>query len=262
MKAMKTFAIVNRKGGVAKTTTAIELAYILATNCGKRVLLVDADPQGDATNMLLLQQETYRSGMADLLCGEAYYENVIVHTDISNLDIIPADDSLAELDLEYMTSENRPSFRTLRDLRDSLIEDDAYDFMVIDCPPNYSASCINAILAANSVIIPTNCDKNSAVGMSGLVKQICTLRRQFPDVKFGGCLVTRYRKCDVGEDALEHLKNEAPIHVYDTVIRSTDKVTESSWASQSIQSWSPFSAAARDYRNWVAELLQEEGITV
>lgn len=260
---MRTFAIVNRKGGTAKTTTAVELAYILATSCGKRVLFADADPQGDATGMLLpLDHIPNPAGMAALLRGSAKARDVILPTEIPNLHLIPAGDDLAELDLEYMLSSERPSFQVLRNLRDAMTEDDAYDFMVIDCPPNYSASCINAITAANSIVIPTNCDRNSAVGMSGLVQQIQSIRRQFPDVRIGGCLVTRFHRCDVNEDALGYLREEAPVHVYDTVIRRTDKVTESSWTGMSIQAWSPFSAAARDYRTWVAELLRREGIKV
>lgn len=257
---MKTIAIVNRKGGVAKTRTAIELANILATIYGKRVLFVDADSQGDATNELLLMQEVQTDGMAALLCGEPYYENLIMSTDIPTLDIIPANDALAELDLEYMLSDERPHFSYLRDLRDALIEDDVYDFMVIDCPPSYSASCINAITAASLIVIPTNTDKNSAVGMSSLVKQIETIRQKFPDVRISGCLVTRYHRCDVGEDVLKYLREEAPVHVYDTVIRQTDKVTESGWAGESVQSWSPFCAAAKDYRAWVKELIEKEGL--
>lgn len=259
---MRTFAIVNRKGGTAKTTTATELAYILATSCGKRVLFADADPQGDATSMLLpLPAGAAVSGMADLLKGARPFD-VIEHTDIPNLDIIPAGDDLAELDLDYMLKDERPSFQILRNLRDAMTEADAYDFMVIDCPPNYSASCINAITAANCIIIPTNCDKNSAVGMSGLVQQIQSIRRQFPDVRIGGCLVTRFHRCGINEDALGYLRDEAPVRVYDTVIRRTDKVTESSWSGMSIQALSPFSSAGRDYRAWVAELLRREGIEV
>lgn len=259
---MKTFAIVNRKGGVAKTTTAVELAYILTANYGKRVLLADADPQGDATGMLLPMKE-HCEGMASCLAGEAFYENVIESTEIPHLDIIPAGDALAELDLEYMLSDERPSFNALRDLRDALIEDDAYDFMVIDCPPNYSASCISAIVAADYIIIPTNLDKNSAQGMIKLVEQIDTIRaRQNPNVRISGCLVTRYHRCDVSEDAVQFLRDAVPVHVFDTMIRQTDKVTESSWACQSVQAWSPFSGPARDYRAFVAELLEQEGIEV
>lgn len=259
---MKTIAIVNRKGGVAKTTTAVELAYILVASCGKRVLLADADPQGDATGTLLPMKE-HCEGMAGVLGGADYYEDVIEHTEIPHLDIIPAGDALAALDLEYMLSDERPSHNALRNLRDALIEDDVYDFMVIDCPPNYSASCISAIVAADYIIIPTNLDKNSALGMTKLVEQIDTIRaRQNPNVRISGCLVTRYHRCDVSEDAVKYLRETAPVHVFDTVIRQTDKVTESSWAFKSVQAWSPFSGPARDYRAFVAEFLAKEGLEV
>ena len=258
---MRTYSIVNRKGGVGKTTTAIELAYILATSCKQRVLLVDADSQGDAT--AVLRKGTLSDGLTAVLEGtEPYYENLICRTDVDWLDLLPAGDGLAKLDMDCLLGEVKPRFYALRDFLEVLAEDDVYDAVVIDCPPYYSLSCLNAIAACSGVIIPTGTDAYSAVGMEGLVEQIDDIRRVCPEVKVLGALVTRWHKAAVVEDAEAYLRESAPVPVFKTVIRRTDKVEEASWARQATQQWSPFSAASRDYRAFVTELLRMEGVKV
>lgn len=256
---MRTYAIVNRKGGVGKTTTAIELAYILATSCKQRVLLCDADSQGDAT--AVLHSGPISDGMAAVLEGtEPFYENLIGKTDVPGLDLLPAGEGLAALDMDCLLGEMRPNFDALREFIEYLEEDDAYDVVVIDCPPYYSLSCLNAISACDGVIIPTGTDAYSAVGMEGLVEQIDNIRRVCPKVRVVGALVTKWHKAAVVEDAENYLRESAPVPVFQTVIRRTDKVEEASWCRQATQQWSPFSSASRDYRAFVAELLEKEGL--
>ena len=258
---MRTYAIVNRKGGVGKTTTAIELAYTLATSCKQRVLLCDADSQGDAT--AILRSGFISDGMtAVLMKNEPFYMDLICETDIPGLDLLPAGDGLAKLDMDCLLGEIKPDFYALRDFIAVLVEDDMYDSVIIDCPPYYSLSCLNAIAACNGVIIPTGTDAYSAVGMEGLVEQIDDIRRVCPEVRVLGALVTRWHKAAVVEDAENYLRESAPVPVFETVIRRTDKVEEASWARQSTQQWSPFSAASKDYRAFAAELLAKEGVTV
>lgn len=255
---MRTFAIVNMKGGVGKTTTAINLAYLLATEYQRRVLLIDADPQANATYALLPEGE--RSGLAGLLGGyAAVYDEVVVSSDIPNLDVIPASDELWGIDLAASTGDGplHGTANVLRDLRDAVIEDDAYDVIVIDCPPNFSAACVAAINAATGIIIPVLPDSFSAAGMDNLIYQIEGLRKIHPDVRVAGCLVNQWHRSDVVEDATAHLREHAPVPVFDTVIRRTDKVLESTWARVAVQVWSPFSSAARDYRAWVKELVEK-----
>ena len=133
---MKTIAIVNLKGGVGKTVTAVNLAAILATEYDQRVLLIDADPQANATQSLLPPGE-YNT-LAGLLMGdEPYYENLIYESGIRGLSVLPADDDLRNLDADLLEG-RRPHMGAIRDLRDALAEDDACDVMVIDCPPALS----------------------------------------------------------------------------------------------------------------------------
>lgn len=254
---MRTFAILNMKGGVGKTTTAINLAYLLATEYRRRVLLIDADPQANATRALLPPGREW-SGLAGLLGGYAtVYDEVVVSSGIPNLDVVPASEELWGIDLMGHTGEGRAlgTANVLRDLRDSAMEDDAYDVIVIDCPPNFSAACVAAINAANSIIIPVLPDAFSADGMGSLVYQIDGVRKIHPDVRVAGCLVTQWHRADVVVDATAHLRAESPVPVFDTVIRRTDKVLESTWAREPVQTWSPFCGAARDYRAWVKELV-------
>lgn len=253
---MRTFAIVNRKGGVGKTTTAVNLAYVLATSCHLRVLLVDADGQANATQILLPRGEY--DGLGALLRGYAIcYEELTVHTDVDGLDVLPASEDLWALDLEARES---CRYSALMQMRDAVEEDGAYDVMIIDCPPNLSAACVSAILASDAIIIPVLSDACSATGVGDLVDQIASLRSLHPALRVAGVLVNQWHRTPVVEDSVAYLREEGHVPVYDTVIRRTDKVPESSWARMAVQQWSPWCSAARDYRAWAAELLEKEGM--
>ncbi len=255
---MRTYAIVNRKGGVGKTTTALNLAYILAADYGKRVLLIDADSQGNASSIVT---DPDAGGLAAVLQGrEPYYENLIDHTGVHRLDLLPAGEELGDLDLSCMTENLEPDFYALFRFLEAVAEDGVYNAAVIDCPPYFSLSCLNAICAADRIIIPTGADAFSATGVNGLTRQIESIRRACPAATIAGCLVTQWRRSDVVADAVGYLREESPCHVFHTVIRRTDKVLESTWAGQSAAQWSPRSAAAQDYRTWVGELLEKEGL--
>ena len=117
-----------------------------------------------------------------------------------------------------------------------------------------------AILASNSLIIPVLPDAFSAEGMDDLVEQIDGVRKLQPDIRVAGCLVTQWHNADVVLDATDYLRTDGPIPVFDTVIRRTDKVLESTWAKQPVLMWSPNSSAARDYRAWVNELITKEAL--
>lgn len=248
---MKTLAIVNRKGGVGKTTTAVNLAYVLATSCNKRVLLIDADSQGNASSIC----PNPSGGLAAMFMGmEPYYEHLIDKTDVEGLDMMTASEELDDFDLDR---EQRLSYFALRDFLDVVEEDDVYDVVVIDCPPYYSMACLNAIAAADRVIIPADTTAYSAEGMGSLVRQIDSIRNTVsPNLSVAGVLVTGVRRSDVDEDALTLMRENSPVPVFQNYIRrSDDKVRESSWAGKAACDWSPWCNASRDYRKWVAELI-------
>lgn len=254
---MRTFAIVNRKGGVGKTTTAINLAYVLATSCRMKVLLVDADGQANATQILLSSGEY--AGLGALMRGYAAgVEDLLIPTDVEGLDVLPASADLWALDLE--ADKGAHTYSAVMNMRDALEEGEAYDVMVVDCPPNLSAACVSAILASDAVIIPVLSDACSAVGVADLVDQIESLEYIRPGIRVAGVLVNQWHRAPVVEDSVAYLREDGRVPVYDTVIRRTDKVPESSWARMSVQRWSPWCSAARDYRAWAVELLEKEGI--
>lgn len=254
---MRTFAIVNRKGGVGKTTTAVNLAYVLATSCRMRVLLIDADGQANATGILLPRGEY--AGLGALLRGYALcYDELAVHTDVEGLDVLPASEDLWAMELEKDEAALR--YSAMMSMRDAIAEDDAYDVIIVDCPPNLSVACISAILASDAVIIPVLSDACSATGVGDLMDQIDSLRYIRPEIRVAGVLVNQWHRSPVVEDAAAYLREDGRVPVYDTVIRRTDKVPESSWAGRAVQAWSPWCSAARDYRAWVAELLEKEGM--
>lgn len=256
---MRTFSILNMKGGVGKTTIAINLSYVLATVYRQRVLLVDADGQANATRALL-PGDGY-DGLTDLLSGNiACYDEIVEPTEIRDLEMIPASNSLWKIDLSCVMHSGCGTLSVLRNMRDAIEEDGTYDVMIIDCPPSFSGACAAAIAASNSIIIPALPDAFSAEGMEDLVAQINGVRTIQPDVRIAGCLVNQFHRSDVVLDAVEYLREAAPIPVFDTVIRRTDKVLESTWAHQPVLLWSPRSSAARDMRAWVRELVTKEAL--
>lgn len=257
---MRTIAVVNNKGGVAKTTTVVNMAYLLATAYQKRVLVVDADGQRNATWNLLGAGQY--DGLMALIEGTAScYDEVVEPTDIENLDVIPASSSLWEVDLSFAQGiATKHIFHVLADVRDCIIEDDEYDVMLIDCPPYFSGACIAAIMAADSVIVPVTPDAYAAEGMADLVKQIHGMRSLNPELRVSGCLITQWHNADVVTKAADYIRENSPVYVYEHTIRRTDKVIESTWARESVLAWSPQSAAARDYRAWMEEFLDREGM--
>ena len=204
---MKTIAIVNLKGGVGKTVTAVNVAAILATEYGQRVLLIDADPQANATQSLLPPGE-YNTLAGLLTIPDAYYDDLLYHSSIRGLDVLPADDELRNLDVDLLQGE-RPNLRAIRDLRDAVAEDDAYDCIVIDCPPALSPACAAAIAASTDVVIPIKVDAYSVRGMNELTAQIDRLRSIYPDVHVAGCLPTMWYRSDTVEQGERLLQEQA-----------------------------------------------------
>ena len=246
---MKTLAIVNRKGGVGKTVTAVHLSIVLATEHSRRVLLVDADGQATATRSLLPPGE-YNT-LEQLLVGEeSYYENLIYESAFRGLSVLPADDGLRSLE------GRRTNREAIRDLADVLDRYAGYDVMVIDCPPALSPACAAAIAASTDVIIHTRLD-DPARDLAELAAQIGRLRRICPDVHIAGALPTGWSRCDAVEQGEALLRQRAPCRVFRSRIRRSPKVDAATWTGEPVVSWSPRSAAAQDYRAFAAELLGE-----
>lgn len=248
---MKAISIVNLKGGVGKTVTAVNLAGILAADYDKRVLLVDSDPQGDASQYLGVVPDA--TSAADLFDGSSVpAEDVIDHTIYRNLDIIPADMALASIDLDAELDRRR-AVQTYTALREALSEQDKYDYIIFDCPPSFSLPCISAIAASDTVVVPIKPGAFEASGMQLLADQIAGVQGRRRDVRG---LLTIWHNADTTRQVESWLREHSPITLFGCKIRRTDKVTESIYAAQPVTQWSPTSAATRDYRAWVEELLE------
>lgn len=256
---MKTIAIMNNKGGVGKTVTAINLADILVRDYSKRVVLVDCDGQANLTRFFLPNYhdpDLIDGGTAAVLCGQqepVWSDNTIPIC--PGLDILPGSADLYDLDLRAIKdSVSNPM--ALRGWADAAREDGETDYMIFDCPPGFTCASVAALMAADQVVIPMALDGFSFDGLSALRQQVHNLQQANYGVKIGGVLITRWHKAKVIRDA-EQLLRSGPVPVYQAHIRQTDKVLESTLMRSPLQDYSPRSAAAIDYRAWVQEFLGE-----
>lgn len=256
---MKTIAVMNVKGGVGKTITTVNVSTILAELYNKRVLVIDADGQGD-TSAFLGADTSNGAGLPALFCGvSSCYDEVVDRTGYNGVDLISANSDLYTIDLDALRMGKDAGKCIITDLRDSIIEDDAYDVILIDCPPSFTACSVAALAAADSVIIPVKLDAFSVRGMSFLMDQIRNLHRVNGRCKVEGVLVTQWHNVEVIHQAEQMLRDRG-VPVFNTHIRRTDKVDESTWYCEPLQVYSKYSSAGTDYRNFVAELVRNGGL--
>lgn len=247
---MRTIACLNLKGGVAKSTTVINLAAYLAKD-GKKVLVVDADSQCNTTDFFMVNASY--GNLASILTTRPVLidekdTRCIYTTDISGLDVLPAGDELMDLDLTAIT--NGLVFPTaLRELLLMLdnLDDYAYDFVLIDCPPSFSAACSAALIAADEVLIPMKLDYFSISGMSNLMRQIQNMRKVNHRLRLLGVLPTMYRENEYTETALKQLA-QAGIPVVHPYIPRSDKVDEMTFHGEPLSTYSPKSGPGRAYK--------------
>ena len=251
---MKTVCIMNLKGGTGKTVTSINLAALLAARHSKRVLLIDADHQGNASSFF--HAELTGDTLLEVLLGasDPYWENVVQQTEYEGLDILPTDMSLAELDATPVPEAGQ-ALRRLREFLDVLTEDAAYDYAVIDMPPAFSFAARAALLAADEVIVPIKLDAFSVAGMAELRKQVSSMSRINPRLTLVGVLVTMWRNAEVIVQA-ERVLRDSNVPVFQSVIRRTDIVDESTFQREPLYLYSPHSAACVDYKRFAAEYLE------
>lgn len=251
--SIRTTAILNLKGGVAKTTTAINMAAILARDHGGRVLVIDADSQCNTTEFFGVNPAG--SNLATVLRGAGYYDNpgayaasCIQNTQYDNIDLLSGDGTLMDMDLSKV-EQGTVNSNVLRYLVEEVR--DRYDYVLIDCPPAFNAASAAALIAADDVIIPIKLDAFSLRGMGNLMRQIKNMRRINPRLKLAGCLPTMWYKDPQIQTAEAQLRI-AGISVFHHIRRS-DKVDEMTFQQDPLLISSPNSAAGVDYRKFVRE---------
>ncbi|MBR2311114.1 MAG: ParA family protein [Oscillospiraceae bacterium] len=256
--SIRTTAILNLKGGVAKTTTAINMAAILAEKHRNRVLLIDADSQCNTTEFFGV--DPTGSNLADVLRGAGYYDDPgayaasrIQNTQYEHIDLLPGDDTLMDMDLSKV-EQGAVNSNVLRYLVEEVKE--RYDYILIDCPPAFNAASAAALIAADDVIIPIKLDAFSLRGMGNLMRQIKNMRRINPRLKLAGCLPTMWYKDPQIQEAEQQLK-AAGLSVFHHIRRS-DKVDKMTFQQEALLISSPNSAAGVDYRKFVAEYVRRK----
>lgn len=247
---MRTIAIINLKGGVGKTVTAINTAAILAAEKSKRVLVIDADSQGNTTEFLQ-RDKLHPATLADLLRGRGV--PVIEKSKLRGIDLICASEELMDLDLTKVET-GSASATCLRDLLS--VEQGVggnYDFCIIDCPPAFNAASCAALVAADEAIVPMKLDAFSLRGMDNVLRQIKNMQKINTRLKLAGILPTMWYRSDNIVQAERMLKS-SNLPMFGR-IRRTPKVDDSTFGQEPLIVSSSRSAAACDYRRFVAELI-------
>lgn len=254
---MRTVCILNNKGGVGKTTTTVNMAAILAKDHKQRVLVIDADSQGSATEFL--GGDPALGGTADAIQSwDTFgYTALIQPSNLEGVDLLCGSDSLMDLDLSAVAGGERVNLTALRSLRYRLEENELYDAVLVDCPPCFNAASSAALVAAGEVIIPVKLDAFALRGMTNLLRQVAGMRRLNEALTVSGCLVTQWYDSPSTYDALVTLAGSG-LPIFDTRIRRSDKVDGMTFAQQPLVAYSPRSAAGVDYRRFVREWLDQK----
>ena len=253
---MKTIAIMNNKGGVGKTVTAINLADILVREHGKRVVLCDCDGQRNLTDFFLTdgfdEDVCYTTVSMLLGDGEPVWSDNLMPI-YPGLDLIPASSDLYAMDLESHRDGNHSPMRIKRFV-DAARADRDTDFFIFDCPPGFTLSSVGALMAADEVIVPLTVDGFSVRGVETMRKQLSRLRRVCSPGRIR-VLITQWNNSNAVKQGEELLRRGYHIGVFNTVIRRTVSVPESTFARQTLLQYSRRSTATQDYRALAREIL-------
>ena len=248
----KVVAIANQKGGVGKTTTAINLSSTLAKK-GKKVLLVDTDPQGNATSGLGISKELEYS-VYDLIVSEIEIEKVIQKTNQKGLDICPSTISLAGAEVELVSMMSRE--HRLKEKLDSV--KDEYDYIIIDCPPSLGLITLNAFTASTSVLIPVQCEYYALEGLGQLINTINLVKKRMnKSLSIEGALLTMYdARTNLSNQVVKEVSKYFGDNVYKTVIPRNVKLSEAPSYGMSIAEYDARSKGAKSYDKLTREFLK------
>lgn len=255
----KIYTLVNQKGGVGKTTTAINLGAYLA-QFGQRVLLIDLDPQANATSSLGINKYTVKNGTYDVLIGSLPINPSILHNPKLKISLLPSSPALAGAEVELIDLEER-EFKLRQAIKPVI---DRFDYILIDCPPSLSLLTVNGLLAArDGVLIPVQCEYLALEGIGQLTQTLNKVRTSlYPEMKIRGVILTMFDgRTNLSNDVVAEVRKFFPNQVMSSLIPRSIRLAEAPSYGLPIANYAPESSAAKSYAALAREILSQDGVT-
>ena len=252
MKMGKVIAVANQKGGVGKTTTSINLSAALAAR-GKKVLLIDTDPQGNATSGFGIDKNDLENTIYELVLGECTISDCIIKSVVENVSVVPANVNLAAAEIELIGVEKKEYI--LKNEVDCV--KDEYDYIIIDCPPSLNMLTINAMTTADSVLVPIQCEYYALEGLSQLIHTVNLVKERLNSrLKMEGVVFTMYdSRTNLSNQVVENVKNNLNQRIYQTMIPRNIRLAEAPSFGMPITKYDPKSSGAEAYMSLADEII-------
>ncbi|MDO4318170.1 MAG: AAA family ATPase [Lachnospiraceae bacterium] len=251
----KAIAITNQKGGVGKTTTAINLSACLAEN-GMKVLVLDIDPQGNCSSGLGVDKDSVENSIYQLLIGECGIREAILHTEVEGLDIIPSDVNLAGAEIELLDVEDKEYLlcKKVAEVKEE------YDYILIDCPPSLNTLTLNAMTTADSIIVPIQCEYYALEGLSQLIRTIELVRNRLNEnLSIDGVVFTMFDgRTNLSLQVVENVRANLSQNIYASVIPRNVRLAEAPSHGLPITLYDSRSVGAEAYREFALEVMQND----